>query len=424
VLPEVLSIFTEIDLFDLVVAENGGVLYQPSSRRERALASPPPSAFIGVLAEHEIPLQIGSVVLATRQPNEDVILRSIQELGLELHVIFNKGAVMVLPAGINKASGLQAALDELRLSPHNVVGVGDAENDHAFLNLCECGVAVANGLPALKENADWITQSEDGSGVIELINEIVGTDLRFLEAGLKRRHLTLGTRDPAHPVQISSYGHNLLVTATSGTDAFGLAASILEQLMNEGYQCCVIDPEGSYTSFQNTLAIGSDQRAPSGEEVLHILEDPKTQPVVNIRSLSVTKRQLFLTHLFSRIRELQGRLGRPHWLIMNAADQLWRPESTEGTPDNDGLMFVSTRPGEISSSVTAIVDTIVVLGAGQWEILEKLRGVSYPSTSDGPDAETDSGLFWSEMETASPFRIVPVRRRVLPGLSGSKVLKL
>ena len=48
-------------------------------------------------------------------------------------MIFNKGAVMILPSGVNKATGLAAALEELGLSPHNVVGVGDAENDHAFL---------------------------------------------------------------------------------------------------------------------------------------------------------------------------------------------------------------------------------------------------------------------------------------------------
>ena len=61
------------------------------------------------------------------------MLDTIRDLGLELQVIFNKGAVMVLPAGVNKASGLAAALADLGLSPHNVVGVGDAENDHAFL---------------------------------------------------------------------------------------------------------------------------------------------------------------------------------------------------------------------------------------------------------------------------------------------------
>ena len=40
---------------------------------------------------------------------------------------------MILPSGVNKASGLQAALQALGLSAETVIGVGDAENDHAFL---------------------------------------------------------------------------------------------------------------------------------------------------------------------------------------------------------------------------------------------------------------------------------------------------
>ena len=103
------------------------------------------------------PMSVGRVIVATWEPHETVVLEAIRELGLELQVIFNKGAVMVLPAGVNKATGLARALEQLGLSPHNVVGVGDAENDHAFLRSCECAVAVANALPTLKEAADIVT---------------------------------------------------------------------------------------------------------------------------------------------------------------------------------------------------------------------------------------------------------------------------
>ncbi len=69
---------------------------------------------------------------------------------------------MVLPPGINKATGLRAALKDLKLSPHNVVGIGDAENDSAFLNLSGCAVAVANALPSIKEIADIVTNGARG----------------------------------------------------------------------------------------------------------------------------------------------------------------------------------------------------------------------------------------------------------------------
>jgi hydroxymethylpyrimidine pyrophosphatase-like HAD family hydrolase len=91
----------------------------------------------------------------------------------------NKGAVMVLPASVNKATGLNAALEELGISPRDIVGIGDAENDEAFLLMCGCSVAVANALDALKARADHVTVGEDGAGVREIIDWLIsGHDYR------------------------------------------------------------------------------------------------------------------------------------------------------------------------------------------------------------------------------------------------------
>jgi hypothetical protein len=59
----------------------------------------------------------------------------VQDTGLELLIAFNKKAVVVLPTGINKATGLDYALRKLGLSFHEAVGVGNAENDHSFLSV-------------------------------------------------------------------------------------------------------------------------------------------------------------------------------------------------------------------------------------------------------------------------------------------------
>src|SRR5262249_9195788 len=156
-----------------VVAENGALLYTPASREEKRLAEPPPPEFVARLRELGVgPISVGRVIVATWTPYEAAVLRTIRDLGLELQGVFNKGAVMVLPAGVNKASGLKAALRAMGMSPHEVVGVGDAENDHAFLSICESGVAVSNALPALKERADLVTRGDHGAGVAELIDEM------------------------------------------------------------------------------------------------------------------------------------------------------------------------------------------------------------------------------------------------------------
>jgi HAD superfamily hydrolase (TIGR01484 family) len=176
-LDDLRSVFDHLDVFEWVVAENGAMLYRPSSREEKVLAEHPPEPFIEALQRRGVPLSVGRVIVATREPHKQMVLEAIRDLGLELQVIFNKGAVMVLPAGVHKGTGLAAALRELELSLHNVVGIGDAENDHAFLSLCECFAAVANALPLLKQKADLVTRADNGAGVRELIEELLANDL-------------------------------------------------------------------------------------------------------------------------------------------------------------------------------------------------------------------------------------------------------
>jgi phosphoglycolate phosphatase (TIGR01487 family) len=194
VLPELISVFPRIDLFDLVVAENGALLYHPATKREKLLCEPPNPRFIELLKEREVPASVGRGIVATWEPHQDVVLNTIRELGLELQVIFNKGAVMILPSGVNKGTGLEAAMKELGLSTDNVVGLGDAENDHAFLSKCGCSVAVANALASLKERADIVTKGSNGHGVKEIVAQLLEDDLARYDTRLSGR----APRDPEH----------------------------------------------------------------------------------------------------------------------------------------------------------------------------------------------------------------------------------
>jgi hydroxymethylpyrimidine pyrophosphatase-like HAD family hydrolase len=172
-LPDVRAAFPQLSVFDRVVAENGAVTHDPRTGAERVLGAPPPSAFLERLNAMGIsPLSVGRSIVATWEPHGKAVRDTIGELGLELQIVFNKGAVMVLPPGIDKASGLVAALDELGLSHRNVVAVGDAENDLAFLQACGCSAAVGNALPMLKRAADIELTGDHGAGVVELIDRI------------------------------------------------------------------------------------------------------------------------------------------------------------------------------------------------------------------------------------------------------------
>jgi HAD superfamily hydrolase (TIGR01484 family) len=172
------QIFPRSDLFEGVIAENGGVLYYPSKRQMKLLHSSLPRNFIDELRARGIaPLAVGHVLVATREPNHGLVLEVIRQLGLELKIVFNKGAVMVLPPGVNKATGLAVALEETQIAPESCVGLGDAENDHAFLSFCGYGVAVANALDSLKKEAQHVTQHPNGAGVAEIVELLLADAL-------------------------------------------------------------------------------------------------------------------------------------------------------------------------------------------------------------------------------------------------------
>jgi hydroxymethylpyrimidine pyrophosphatase-like HAD family hydrolase len=259
-LEDLLQVFERLDLFDRVVAENGAVLYCPETREERILAEPEDRDF--VLALHEagvMPLSEGKVIVSTQRPNETKILEIIRDMGFELHVIFNQSAVMVLPSGVNKASGMKAGLHDVGLSPHNCVGVGDAENDHAFLAVTECSVAVANAIEALKKKADYVTTAAAGEGVVELIDQLLSSDLQQLPSHTRHR-VPLGLTADNREASINAYGSCVLIAGPSGSGKSTIAHAAIEKLCDLGYQFCIVDPEGDYLNVEGIVVLGDSQR--------------------------------------------------------------------------------------------------------------------------------------------------------------------
>ena len=417
-LGDLLRAFPQIDLFDRVVAENGGLVYTPATRQEQPLAEPPPAAFVAALQAQGVkPLSIGRVIVATWYPNETVVLNTIRDLGLEHQVIFNKGAVMVLPPGINKAAGLGAALEQLGLSAHNVVGVGDAENDHAFMSICECSVAVANALPMVRERADYVTRGDHGAGVVELIGRIIDDDLLSLEPRMTRHHFLLGTYAAQEGVEvhIAPYGVNLLLTGSSGAGKSTLATAVLERLAEQGYQFCIIDPEGDYEAFEGAVTLGDPNRDPSADAVIELLEISRQNVIINLLGIALAHRPAFFEQLLPRIQELRARTGRPHWLVIDEAHHLlptsWHPSRNTLPQELSGLMLITVHPDHVAPAVLSLIETIIAVGESPEKALQAFsEALGQPSPELNPvKLESGEALVWSRAQDAgadaAPFRL-------------------
>ncbi|HET9627486.1 MAG TPA: HAD-IIB family hydrolase [Kofleriaceae bacterium] len=388
-------------LFSRIVAENGAVIYEPTTKEVRALAEPPPPRFAELLAARGVDrVAHGHVIVASWEPHQDTILGVIRDLGLELQVIFNKGAVMVLPSGVNKATGLAAALAELGLSPHNAIGIGDAENDHALLVACECGVAVANALPALQDKADLVTAGDHGRGVTELIDRVLADDLAPLGDRLRRHHLELGATD-AGPIAIDPYRSNLMVCGTSGSGKSTLTTSLLERLAKAGYQFAIIDPEGDYAELAEAVVLGAQSREPLVEEVLDVLRDAKRNVVANLLGVAVEHRPEHFARLMPALAELRTRTGRPHWLIVDEAHHMlpaaWQPVGDTGALREHGTIYVTVHPGSVAPAILETIDTLLAVGERPADTLAELchsARIAMPAV-DAPDRlPAGQALYW------------------------------
>lgn len=411
-LDDLLAVCSCVQLFDLIVAENGAIVYDPASREETQLATPPSKLLIeGLQARGVAPLEIGQVLVATHAPHRAAVQDVIWELGLEVQVIGNSGAVMVLPAGVNKATGLEYALRELGLSRHEVVGIGNAENDHSFLERCECAVAVANAPPSIKQIAALVTVAKNGNGVIELIDELIADDLRRLQGSLSQNLILLGKSTDGRVVQLPPYGHNMLVAGPSGCGKSTLTAGIIERLIEKDYQVCIIDPEGDYGTLRDVVALGNQRRAPSVAEVLSILEDPKINLSVNLLGIPLADRPDFFALLIPNLQAMRARTGRPHWLVVDEAHHMlphtWGHAATVLPQQLHETILVTVHPDHVVPAILAPIDVVVAIGHSPEKTLEDFARVTGQTFAwpEGLAYQADCVVAWFSGEGRPPFAL-------------------
>jgi len=397
-LDELLALLPHPEMFDRIVAENGAVLYSPATKVLKLLAEPPPPEFGEELRRRGAErVAVGRVIVATWEPHEDTVLHVIHEMALELQVIFNKGAVMVLPTGVNKATGLDAAAHDLGLARHNLVAIGDAENDHALLMRAELGVAVANALPALKKHADLVTPGDHGAGVAQIIDRLIANDLADISP--QRHRIKVGHVNGTD-VRIDPYETNAMICGTSGSGKSTLTTAILERLADHGYQYVILDPEGDYTALDTAVVLGAPHRAPLVEEVIDVLRDSSRNAVVNMLGVAVDHRPEFFMKLLPALAELRTRTGRPHWLVVDEAHHLlpatWEPIAELALRPH-GTLYVTVHPGAVAEPVLETINSLLVIGEHPDKTVKefcKVARLKKPPHIASDKLQTGHALFW------------------------------
>ena len=353
-------------------------------------------AFVKTLKKRGVkPLSAGHSIVATWEPHQATVLEVINELGLELEIIFNKGAVMVLPSGVNKATGLAAALKELGLSPHNVVGIGDAENDHAFMRACGLSVAVDNALPAVKDTADLVTKGKRGDGVKELVKKLIKRDH---DLGISRRDGIPVGADGNDDVEIWPTD-TLLIAGSSGVGKSTLATALAERFIERRFQFCIIDPEGDYEGLEGAVGVGDGKTVPTKAQAVALLDAINTNVILNMLAVKVEDRPDFAAEVLPELAKFRLKTARPHWLIVDEAHHLL-PKSHQGVKQivsgkMPGSVFITVHPDMMSADALKLVTAVIAIGPKADEVIAALckgAGIKPPDKMAPPKDERV--LFW------------------------------
>jgi hydroxymethylpyrimidine pyrophosphatase-like HAD family hydrolase len=364
ILEDLRRVAGDLHFVDAVVAENGAVVLFPDSGYSTVNGEPPPGALLTALGREGIRFEAGRVVIEADAKDAAPILAIIRRLELPLVIAFNRGRLMVLPQTISKATGVRQALTILRLSPHNAVAIGDAENDHELLRVCEIGVAVGWGSDTLKSSADFVLPG-DGPPAVAAYIRALANRRRVPAPSRTRRRLFLGHTADGQPLSLALKGRNVLVAGDPRSGKSWVTGLLCEQLILQGYCLCVLDPEGDYVSLESLPGVavfGGASSLPRPIELLRALRHADVSIVIDLSHVSHDQKVDYVRTLLPALATLRRHTGLPHRIVVDEAHYFLHDVDVSGLLDLElnGYTLVSYRASRLHRAVLAASQAIVV----------------------------------------------------------------
>lgn len=364
-LDDLRSVAGDLSGFDAVVAENGAVLEFPPSGRHALMSHPPNPLVLQELRQRRVDFAAGEAVIESDASSAATVLEIIRRLEQPLSLAFNRGRLMLLPPPVAKSTGLRQALFVLRLSIHNTIGIGDAENDHDLLDACEVGAAVEWGSAALRAVADEVIAGTGPAAVADYIRRV--SDQPRLSAGqMGRRRLLLGHQHDGTPVNLAVRGRTMLIAGEPGTGKSWLAGLICEQLILQGYCLCIVDPEGDYRSLQalpGVITLGGDDPPPQSRELVRALRHPDVSVIIDLSKVKHTEKITYLNTLLPMLVTLRRQTGLPHKILLDEAHYFLGGTNSARLIDLElaGYILVTYRISAVDPSIRMTGDAVVMV---------------------------------------------------------------
>jgi hydroxymethylpyrimidine pyrophosphatase-like HAD family hydrolase len=353
----------DLSVFDAVVAENGAIVHFPDNGRSIPQAQGPPGCFLRALRERGLSVSEGMCVIEISAESAPVVLDEIRRQELPLVLLFNRQRAMVVPQGISKATGLRAALEALRVSPHNAIGVGDAENDHSLIEACEIGVAVSWGSRALQMAADELLAGSGPNAVADFIRSTLARP-QLPPERTRRRHLQLGTDSNGMPFELAVRDRNILIVGDPRSGKSWLAGLLAEQLILLGYCVCILDPEGDYATLSRlprVISLGGDDPPPQPRDLWRALRYPDVSIVVDLSQLGLDDKREQIAALLPVMASMRSEAGFPHRILLDEAHYFLSEPAIHSQLhlEHGGYLLATYRMDELPADAIATSEVVL-----------------------------------------------------------------
>jgi hypothetical protein len=262
----------------------------------------------------------------------------------------------------------------------------------------------------LQEKADFVTRAANGQGAAELIAEIIASDLRDRDTTLIRHHLLLGSAADGRQIRISPFASNILLAGSSEDVRRNLTTAFLETLGKQRYQFCLLDPAGAFQGAPHAIVLGRHKRAPTVDEIIRLLKDPAENAIINLSGVSLRQRSSFVQELFARLQQLRARIGHPHWIVVDEAQDVlsrsWQPAPLDIPQQFEGMMCVTGNPAAVARSIWSRVNIVLALDASGAAAFSQIPGLSHNGMFEIPAITTNAGeaIIWLR-DAGAPFRL-------------------
>jgi len=385
ILSDLKRVAGDLTFVDAVVAENGAQLAFPGGHTW-LIGHPPPTAFLDELHRRGIDFAAGLCLVETDASLAPRILAVIREMELPLVLVFNRSRLMILPQGISKATGLRAALTALRLSAHNAIAIGDAENDFDLLAACEIGAAVGWGSPALQRSADEVIPGNGPSALAPWIQQAAKSP-RLAPDRIGRNKIMLAMTDSGEPLGIAIGGRNVLIAGDPRSGKSWLTGLSSEQLMLHDYCTCVVDPEGDYEQLEalpRVIAWGGDDPPPSLPDLARILRHPDMSVVINLSRVPYKEKVDYLQSLLPMLASLRRDTGLPQRIVVDEAHYFLNSPNVHQMLDLDlgAYTLVTYRPSDLHPDVRKAMEIVVATRTTDPEQIRALQTMSGNGAGD------------------------------------------